>query len=60
MIISLLMVLLVTLIATWWSRHLAMERGRRAGAWALATAIFPPVVLILWALPRRAASVQSS
>ena len=60
MIVSLLLLLVVTVAATWWARQLAVARGRRAGAWALATALFPPVVLILWALPAKVVVAPSS
>ncbi len=51
MIISLVLLLIVTVLATFWSRHLANRRNRNAGAWTFVTALLPPMVLILWALP---------
>jgi len=53
MILSLLVLLAITVAATWWSRLLAAERGRAVGAWALTTALLPPVVLLLWLLPAK-------
>jgi|GEM_PF-4593694 len=60
MIASLLVLLVITFIATWWARHLAAERGRHVGGWALATALLPPIVLILWVLPTRSGPAHSS
>jgi hypothetical protein len=54
MVWSALVLLIVTVVATGWSRRLAAARGRHTAGWALATALFPPVVLILWTLPARA------
>jgi hypothetical protein len=45
--------LAITLIAMFWARRLADRRNRHVGGWTLATAILPPVVLVLWALPAR-------
>jgi hypothetical protein len=53
MTLTLPALLILTFVATWWSRRLAVARGRSASAWALATALLPPVVLLLWALPAR-------
>jgi amino acid transporter len=53
MVLSLIILLVVTILAVMWARKLAAKRGRHVNGWALATALFPPVVLILWALPRR-------
>jgi len=55
LILSLVLLLAITIIATYWARYLAKQRGRHIGAWALATAALPPVVLLLWALPPRQA-----
>lgn len=60
MIISLLLMFAITVIATWWARDLAEKRGRAVGAWGFATAIFPPIALILWALPARSVPAPSS
>ena len=51
MVLSLIILLVVTILAVMWARKLAARRGRHVSGWALATALFPPVVLILWALP---------
>ena len=53
MLWTLLLLLAVTATATWLSRMLASKRNRHAGLWAFATAMLPPVVLILWALPSK-------
>lgn len=54
MILSLVLMVAVTVLATYWARQLAFRRGRHIGGWAFATALFPPLVLILWLLPGRA------
>ena len=48
--------LVITVIATYWARHLAAHRRRNIGVWAFATAMLPPLVLILWALPQKPAA----
>jgi membrane-associated protease RseP (regulator of RpoE activity) len=50
---ALVVLLLITVIATYWARHLAAHRRRNIGVWAFATAMLPPLVLILWALPEK-------
>ncbi|MEZ5931245.1 MAG: hypothetical protein R3F54_04740 [Alphaproteobacteria bacterium] len=60
MIWSLLLLLVVTVAATWWSRRLAAARGRSVAAWSLATALFPPIVLMLRALPARPLATGSA
>ena len=51
MIASLLALLAITFGAVAWARPLARRRGRHVSGWALAVAMLPPVVLVLWALP---------
>ena len=58
--LTLLLLLILTIAATWWARRLAIGRGRSVGAWAFATAMLPPVVLILWALPARPLSAEEA
>jgi len=53
MIPILLVTLVVTILAVMWARKLAARRGRHINGWGLATAFFPPIALILWALPSR-------
>ena len=53
MIYSLLALLTVTIIATYWARDLAQLRQRHVKGWMIATAMLPPVVFVLWALPKR-------
>ena len=53
-IYSLLALLIVTIIATYWARYLAQQRKRHVKGWMFASAMLPPVVFILWALPARA------
>ncbi len=53
--IALAALLIITIMASFWARRLAVSRGRRVTAWVLATAWFPPAVLILLALPPRTA-----
>ena len=53
---GLIVLLVVTFIATYWARHLAQHRKRHVGGWSFATAMLPPLVLILWALPARASA----
>lgn len=53
MIYSLILLLIVTIIATYWARQLAQHRRRHVSGWSLATAMLPPLVLILWALPAK-------
>jgi hypothetical protein len=58
-IYSLLALLIVTIIATYWARHLAQLRKRHVKGWMFATAMLPPAVLVLWALPKRGPSAQA-
>lgn len=51
---ALIILLVVTILAMIWARRLAIRRGRHVTAWTLATALLPPVVLVLWALPSKA------
>ena len=53
MILSLAILLFVTVLAGMWARQLADQRGRHVTGWTWATVVFPPIVLILWALPKR-------
>ncbi|MGI9418130.1 MAG: hypothetical protein ACR2RA_09885 [Geminicoccaceae bacterium] len=59
MIAGLLLLLAVTFAATYWARLLARDRNRYVAGWMFATAMFAPIVLILWTLPRRTTPVQS-
>jgi len=59
MIYTTIALLIVTILATYWARDLALHRRRHVGAWALATAMLPPVVLILWALPPKSVAATS-
>lgn len=54
MIYSLILLLIVTIIATYWARQLAQHRKRHVSGWSFATAMLPPLVLILWLLPTKA------
>lgn len=56
MTFGLLALLAATIAATWWAKHLARHRQRRVAAWAFATAMLPPLVLVLWALPAKPAA----
>ncbi|MEM7042381.1 MAG: hypothetical protein AAF543_06180 [Pseudomonadota bacterium] len=60
MIASLLLVLLITFLATWWARQLAMHRHRHVKGWMWATVMFPPAVLVLWVLPARHSPAPSA
>ena len=52
---GLIVLLAITLVLVLVARRLALRRGRDPFAWGLATALFPPVLLLLLLLP----SVQS-
>ncbi|MGI9484636.1 MAG: hypothetical protein ACR2RF_01890 [Geminicoccaceae bacterium] len=54
MIYCLIVLLVITFVATYWANRLAYQRKRHVGGWSFATAMLPPLVLILWALPARA------
>lgn len=53
---GLLALLIVTILATVWAKNLAYRRHRHVSGWTISTALFPPLVLILWALPPKTAS----
>jgi hypothetical protein len=50
-ILSLLVTLAITALASLWARRLARQRGRHVRRWIWAAAAIPPLVLILWVLP---------
>jgi len=53
MIVWLILSLLLALACALLGRALARRRGRNVFAWGLAGAVFPPLLLMLWALPAR-------
>ena len=52
--------LLITLLCVLIARSFALRKQRNAFDWMLTTALFPPVVLILLALPRHEDAVIQS
>lgn len=53
MIYGLVALLVITVLATYWANRLAYQRKRHVGAWSFATAMLPPLALVLWALPAK-------
>ena len=56
--LAIALALTFALVAT--ARWVARRRGRDPFAWGLASALFPPALLLLPALPRRGQAAQPS
>jgi len=51
-VLPLIAFLLITVLRVLAARSLALRKHRHTFGWMLATALFPPVILMLLALPR--------
>ena len=56
---GLAILLAVTLVLVLLARRLAWRRGRDPFAWGLATALFPPAILLLALLPKSQRRAQA-